>query len=78
MVTEYLVDWIALQADTFDSIDGIFLLDDLIGFLRDDDFQRVRPAVLEADLRLARRVGEVPAQRRRGADHGRGTWRRWA
>jgi uroporphyrinogen-III decarboxylase len=39
VVTEYLVDWIGLQADTFDSIDGIFLLDDLIGFLRDDDFQ---------------------------------------
>ena len=39
IVTEYLVDWIGLQADTLDSIDGIFLLDDLIGFLRDDDFQ---------------------------------------
>lgn len=39
IVTEYLVDWIALQAETIDSIDGIFLLDDLIGFLRDDDFQ---------------------------------------
>ena len=39
IVTDYLVDWIALQAETLDSIDGIFLLDDLIGFLRDDDFQ---------------------------------------
>ena len=29
-----------LQARRFDSIDGIFLLDDLIGFLRDDDFQQ--------------------------------------
>ena len=28
-----------MQADTFNSVDGIFLLDDLIGFLRDDDFQ---------------------------------------
>ena len=39
-ITDFLVDWIHLQADTFDSIDGIFLLDDLIGFLRDDDFQQ--------------------------------------
>ena len=40
VVTEYLVDWIGLQADTFDSIDGIFLLDDLIGFLGNDDFEK--------------------------------------
>jgi uroporphyrinogen decarboxylase len=40
VVTEFLVDWIGLQAETFDTIDGIFLLDDLIGFLRDDDFQQ--------------------------------------
>jgi uroporphyrinogen decarboxylase len=40
IVTEFLVDWIALQAATFDSIDGVFLLDDLIGFLREDDFVR--------------------------------------
>ena len=39
IITEFLVDWIGLQVDTIDSIDGIFLLDDLIGFLRDDDFQ---------------------------------------
>ncbi len=40
VITEFLVDWIGLQADTLDSIDGVFLLDDLIGFLRDDDFQQ--------------------------------------
>ena len=39
MITDFLVDWIDLQATTFDSIDGIFLLDDLIGFLGDEDFQ---------------------------------------
>jgi uroporphyrinogen decarboxylase len=38
IVTDFLIDWIGLQIDTFDSIDGIFLLDDLIGFLREDDF----------------------------------------
>jgi uroporphyrinogen-III decarboxylase len=40
IVSEFLVDWIGLQCDTFDSIDGVLLLDDLIGFLRDDDFQQ--------------------------------------
>jgi uroporphyrinogen decarboxylase len=39
VVTDYLIDWIGLQAEMFDSIDGIFVLDDLIGFLRDDDFR---------------------------------------
>ncbi len=40
IVADFLIDWLNLQADAFDSIDGIFLLDDLIGFLRDDDFQQ--------------------------------------
>jgi len=40
IVTEFLVDWIGFQADTFDSIDGILLLDDLVGFLGDGDFQQ--------------------------------------
>jgi uroporphyrinogen decarboxylase len=39
IVTDFLIDWVGLQADTFDSIDGIFLLDDLIGFLGKDDFR---------------------------------------
>jgi uroporphyrinogen-III decarboxylase len=39
IVTDYLVDWIRLQAATLDTIDGIFLLDDLVGFLGDADFQ---------------------------------------
>jgi uroporphyrinogen decarboxylase len=38
IVTDFLVDWISLQAKTFDSIDGIFLLDDVIGFLGENDF----------------------------------------
>ncbi|MEN6450436.1 MAG: uroporphyrinogen decarboxylase family protein [Thermoguttaceae bacterium] len=38
VITDFLVDWIECQAAAFDSIDGIFLLDDLIGFLREDDF----------------------------------------
>jgi len=38
IVTDFLVDWIGLQAETFDSIDGIFLLDDIMGFLGAADY----------------------------------------
>jgi uroporphyrinogen-III decarboxylase len=40
LVTDFIVDWLAYQAECFDTIGGIFILDDLIGFLRDDDFQQ--------------------------------------
>jgi uroporphyrinogen decarboxylase len=39
VITDFLVDWIALQCETFDTIDGVFLLDDLIGFLGNRDFE---------------------------------------
>ncbi len=38
-VTSFLINWIQHQAATFASIDGIFILDDLVGFLGEDDFQ---------------------------------------
>lgn len=38
-ITAYLVDWIKLQAHTFDSIDGVLVLDDIVGFIGDNDFQ---------------------------------------
>jgi len=37
-ITNYLKDWLRLQMETFQSIDGIFLLDDIIGFLGEDQF----------------------------------------
>jgi uroporphyrinogen-III decarboxylase len=37
-ITEFLKNWIALQRETFPSIDGIFLLDDIIGFIGDNEF----------------------------------------
>ncbi len=40
VVTDFLVDWIGLQVDTFDTIGGVLLLDDLVGFLGEADFQR--------------------------------------
>ncbi|MBK8945976.1 MAG: uroporphyrinogen decarboxylase [Ignavibacteriae bacterium] len=37
-ITEFLKSWIKLQMETFPSIDGIFMLDDIIGFMSADDF----------------------------------------
>ncbi len=38
-ITIYLKDWIGLQMETFPSIDGIFLLDDIIGFMGEEEFR---------------------------------------
>jgi len=37
-ITAYLKDWLNLQMETFPSIDGIFILDDIIGFMGDTEF----------------------------------------
>jgi len=36
MITDFTVDWIGYQMERFPSIEGILLLDDIIGFLGDD------------------------------------------
>ncbi len=38
-ITTFLVKWIQHQASSIPTIDGIFLLDDLVGFLGEDDFR---------------------------------------
>ncbi|HUW20376.1 MAG TPA: uroporphyrinogen decarboxylase family protein [Sedimentisphaerales bacterium] len=38
--TDFIIDWLQLQAEAFPSIDGIFILDDIVGFLGDDDFRQ--------------------------------------
>ena len=38
-VTDFIIDWLALQADTFSSIDGVLILDDIVGFLGQEDFK---------------------------------------
>lgn len=38
-ITDYLKDWLHLQMETFPSIDGIFLLDDIIGFMGENEFK---------------------------------------
>ena len=39
IVTDFIIDWLELQANTFPSIDGVFILDDIVGFLGPDDFK---------------------------------------
>lgn len=39
IVTDYLVDWIAFQREAFPTIDGILLLDDIVGFISRRDFE---------------------------------------
>ncbi len=58
-ITRFLVDWIQVQAQAFPSIDGILVLDDVVGFCGEADFlefarpylQRVFAAV-EASVRF--------------------------
>lgn len=38
-ITDYLVEWHNLQKDTFPDIDGILILDDIIGFLSEGQFR---------------------------------------
>ncbi len=38
-ITTFLNDWLTLQRETFPTIDGIFLLDDIIGFLGEEQFK---------------------------------------
>ncbi|MBN2279149.1 MAG: uroporphyrinogen decarboxylase [Candidatus Marinimicrobia bacterium] len=39
-ITQFLKDWLTLQMETFPTIDGIFLLDDIIGFVGEPEFLR--------------------------------------
>jgi uroporphyrinogen decarboxylase len=38
-ITVYLKDWLHLQMETLPSIDGVFLLDDIIGFMGEAEFR---------------------------------------
>jgi uroporphyrinogen decarboxylase len=46
-VSEFVVDWLRLQKEMFPGIDGIFILDDIVGFLGEDDFRRFAKPYLE-------------------------------
>ncbi|HOD94702.1 MAG TPA: uroporphyrinogen decarboxylase family protein [Candidatus Hydrogenedentes bacterium] len=38
-INTYLLEWLRLQKNRIDSIDGIFILDDIVGFLGEPDYQ---------------------------------------
>jgi uroporphyrinogen-III decarboxylase len=38
-ISDYLADWLKVQAAAFPSIDGVFILDDVVGFCGEDDFE---------------------------------------
>lgn len=40
IVTDFIIDWLELQTEAFPSIDGILILDDIVGFLGDEDFKQ--------------------------------------
>jgi uroporphyrinogen decarboxylase len=46
-ITDFTIDWLNLQAKTFPSIDGVFILDDIVGFIGDDDFKATALPYLE-------------------------------
>lgn len=39
LITDFIVDWLAHQKECFPSIEGIFILDDIAGFLGPQDFK---------------------------------------
>ena len=39
-ITAFTLDWLRLQKQAFPSIEGIFILDDIVGFIGEDDFER--------------------------------------
>ncbi len=44
IITEFIVQWLTLQRETVDTIDGILVLDDIVGFCGPPDFETfVRP-----------------------------------
>jgi uroporphyrinogen decarboxylase len=38
-VTQYIIDWLQYQRETFSTIEGVLILDDLIGFVGEADFR---------------------------------------
>jgi len=38
-ITDFVIDWLSLQFEKFRDIDGILLLDDIVGFLGEPDFE---------------------------------------
>jgi uroporphyrinogen-III decarboxylase len=39
-ITDFIIDWLELQIESFPSIDGVLILDDIVGFLGERDFEQ--------------------------------------
>jgi len=39
LITDFIIDWLRYQKECIDSIEGIFVLDDIVGFLGEPDFR---------------------------------------
>jgi len=39
VITDFIIDWIGLQLETFSSIEGVLILDDIVGFLGETEFE---------------------------------------
>ena len=40
-ITDFIVDWVQVQAEEFGSIEGVLILDDIVGFLGENDFKEL-------------------------------------
>ena len=41
LVTDFIIDWLHFQLESFSTIDGILVLDDIVGFLGQTDFEQM-------------------------------------
>jgi uroporphyrinogen-III decarboxylase len=39
LIADFIIDWLRYQKECFPSIEGLFLLDDIVGFLGEEDFK---------------------------------------
>jgi len=46
-ITDFIIDWLELQIETFPTIDGVFILDDIVGFLGEQDFKQTAMPYLQ-------------------------------
>ncbi len=40
-ITDFILDWISYQKESFNDIEGILILDDLVGFIGEEDFKEL-------------------------------------
>ena len=52
-ITGFMEDWIEHQAEKFPSIDGVLILDDIVGFLGDEDFKEFALPYLKRSFAVA-------------------------